>query len=160
MVRIENDLMQRVVNEAVGNARRRKHFNFHKSYDETVQRLLNAIEPGSYIRPHMHRDPDKLEVFLVLKGRLLVIEFEEDGSIREHFLLDPKTGNVGVEIHPGNYHMVIALDPGSVAYEVKNGPFDPNSDKRFALWAPEEGTEEGLKYLERITDLVLNENNG
>jgi cupin fold WbuC family metalloprotein len=34
--------------------RLRQHRNIHTSYDDPCQRLFNAIEPESYIRPHRH----------------------------------------------------------------------------------------------------------
>jgi cupin fold WbuC family metalloprotein len=150
MLKIDESLLDKVVQEARVNGRKRKHHNFHSSYDEPVQRLLNAIEPESYIRPHMHRNPDKLEIFFVLKGRLLVIEFNDDGRIRDHALLDATSSRHGVEIYPGNYHTVISLETGTVAYEVKNGPFDPGSDKNFAPWAPEEGSPEATSYMNKL----------
>lgn len=157
MLKIGDQLLNRVSDEARKNVRQRKHHNFHGSYQEPVQRLVNAIEPGSYIRPHMHKDPDKLEIFFVLRGKLLVIEFETDGKIKDSCVLDTALGQYGVEIYPGSYHMVVGLEPETVAYEVKNGPFDPGSDKRFAPWAPEEGSEEGKRYLQQMIDNILGE---
>jgi cupin fold WbuC family metalloprotein len=150
MIPIDKKILDRLVSEARNNPRRRKHYNFHKSYDEPVQRLLNAIEPDSYIRPHMHKNPDKTEIFLVLRGSFLVITFNEDGSIANRNILKVDEEQYGVEISPGIYHTIISLEPGSVAYEIKNGPFDVSVDKKFASWAPEEGTEEGLSYIKSL----------
>ena len=55
---------------ARGVPRLRRNANFHKSESEPANRLLNAIEPGSYIRPHRHLDPNKDETMVVLKGSL------------------------------------------------------------------------------------------
>jgi len=34
------------------NPRKRQHGNIHESYEDPYQRFLNALNPGSYIRPH------------------------------------------------------------------------------------------------------------
>jgi len=150
MIPIDSKLINTLVPVARNNERGRKHHNFHKSYQEPVQRLLNAIEPGSYIRPHRHSDPDKTEIFMILEGRFLVILFNESGKVSDHIILDRNTGIHGVEISPGEYHTIAALETGSVAYEIKNGPFNAETDKKFAPWAPEEGTAEGYQYLQAL----------
>jgi cupin fold WbuC family metalloprotein len=147
MIRIDSQLLDKTSAKAKTSQRRRMNFNFHKEYSDTFQRLLNAIEPLSYIQPHKHEDPDKREVFFVLRGRIVVIEFDELGNIADHILLDPLTGNFGAEIPERTYHTIIALDPGTVAYEVKDGPYSPIDDKNFALWAPREGEPGAEEYL-------------
>jgi len=124
--------------------------NFHEHYSDTLQRMLNAMEPLSYIQPHKHENPDKREVFFSLRGRILVIEFDESGNITDHTLLDPLSGNFGAEIPERTFHTIIALDPGSVAYEIKDGPFSPINDKNFASWAPIEGTLQTEEYLRNL----------
>lgn len=150
MKKIDKDLLNRLAVDALRSERKRKHHNFHDSYDEPVQRLLNAIQPGSYIRPHMHKNPDKTEIFIALQGRFLVFIFDEEGNVTERIELVPVGETPGIEIPPGVYHTIAAMEPNSVAYEVKNGPFVESTDKNFAPWAPEEGTEEGRRYLEEL----------
>ena len=150
MIKIENDLLNEVSARAQSSSRRRMNHNFHKDYSDTLQRLLNAMEPLSYIQPHKHENPDKREVFLSLRGRILVVEFDQTGVIVDHFLLDPLNGTCGAEIPERTYHTIIALDPGTVAYEIKDGPYNAIDDKNFAPWAPKEGDPGAGKYLEEI----------
>jgi cupin fold WbuC family metalloprotein len=152
--RIDKGLLDNLGNEAKKNRRKRKHLNFHDSYDEPVQRLLNAIEPGSYIRPHMHKDPDKIEIFIAMKGSFIVFIFDEKGTVTDKIRLEPKGEVAGLELPPGTWHTIAALEQGSVAYEVKNGPYVETSDKNFAPWAPEEGTDEGIEYLKSLLNSV------
>ena len=114
--------------------------------------MLNAIEPRSYIRPHKHENPDKREAFFALKGRIVILEFSPDGKISSHEILDPMEGNYGVEVAPGTWHSMIALREGSVAYEIKDGPYDPSNDKVFANWAPEEGSAEAQQFMNEILE--------
>ena len=146
---ITQDIVNQTIQGAKTTARKRLHRNFHSSYDEPIQRLLNAIEPYSYIQPHKHENPDKLEIFMVIRGRFLVLIFDETGRITHHSLLDASNGNYGIEIHPGTYHLITSLVKGSVAYEVKDGPYDETADKSWAPWAPPEGSKETREYLDK-----------
>ncbi len=152
MVRIDKNLLDSVSNEAKSTPRRRKNYNFHKEYSDTLQRLLNAMEPMSYVRPHKHEDPDKREVFFALRGRILVVEFDESGNIADHIILDPLNGVFGAEIPEKTFHTIVSLETGTVAYEVKDGPYSPVSDKDFAAWAPVEGSPDALPYLEKLVN--------
>jgi cupin fold WbuC family metalloprotein len=112
--------------------------------------MLNAIEPGTYVRPHKHESPDKCEVFIILTGRALVVQFDDSGAIIEHTILDSKAGTFGVEFAPCVWHTIVSLAPGTVVYEVKPGPYAPIDDKNFAPWAPSEGSLESAAYLALI----------
>ncbi|MBT3225579.1 MAG: WbuC family cupin fold metalloprotein [Deltaproteobacteria bacterium] len=112
--------------------------------------MLNAIEPDSYICPHRHITPPKDEGFLVLQGKGVTIIFEDDGQIRDMFLLDPSQGKWGVDIPAGLYHTILAVVPQTVFYEVKPGPYDPQTDKSFTSWAPPEGHPNAAAYLHQL----------
>jgi cupin fold WbuC family metalloprotein len=140
--------------KASSTARLRINYNFHKDNHDTLQRMLNAMEPGTYIRPHLHQNPDKREVFICLRGRFMVVEFNLDGTIFDFIVLDPKAGNYACEIAPGRYHSMIALSPSAVAYELKDGPYDPSTDKKFAPWAPEEGSPDAKKFIDQVIELT------
>jgi cupin fold WbuC family metalloprotein len=150
MIKIDQQLLNNVSQLARESPRGRKNFNFHKTYDDTLQRLLNAIEPYSYIQPHKHEDPDKREVFTVLQGRLLVVEFDTTGNITEHCIIAPSEGTFGAEIPKRTFHSIFALEPGTMVYEIKDGPYSPIDDKNFAPWSPREGDPSTKKYIQAI----------
>lgn len=150
MIKINEAFISETSVKAKKSARSRMNFNFHKEDAATLQRMLNAIEPDSYIQPHKHENPDKVEAFFVLRGRILVVEFDDKGNIKDHILLDAKNGNFGAEIAPRTWHTIISLEEGSVAYEVKDGPYNVAVDKKFALWAPKEGDEKASDYISQI----------
>lgn len=152
MEKIDKSLLDRVSANAMASPRKRKNYNFHKEYPDPLQRMLNAIEPWSYIQPHKHENPDKVEAFVVLKGRLLVLEFGTTGLITDSTVIDPSQGIYGAEIPPCTFHMIIALEPGTVVYEIKNGPYSPINDKNWAPWAPREGEEGTREFMRRIID--------
>ena len=132
---IDQPLLDRVSAEAVRNPRLRMNFNFHR-HEEPVQRLLNAVEPGSYVRPHRHVDPPKWEMFVCLRGRGAALVFDDEGRIAGAHQLDPARGEFGVEIAGGVWHSIISLAVGSVFLEVKEGPYEPKHVGVFATWAP------------------------
>jgi cupin fold WbuC family metalloprotein len=150
MMVIDRQLASNVTEEARNSARLRKNFNFHADYADPVNRMLNAFEPGTYVRPHKHELPDKCEVFLILTGRALALQFDNEGNLTEHIVLDATQGVYGVEFAQRTWHSIIALDSGTVLYEVKPGPYAPLNDKNFASWAPMEGSPEAAGYLDSI----------
>ena len=150
MIIINDDLIKPVIEKANTSPRRRMNYNFHPLLDDPLQRMLNCLEPGTYIQPHKHENPDKCEAFILLKGKVLVIDFDNDGHINSHALLEAETGTYGAEIAPRIYHCIIALKSGTVVYEIKNGPYSPLNDKNFAVWAPQEGTDGCREYMDKI----------
>jgi cupin fold WbuC family metalloprotein len=152
MIVIDEPLTSRVVEEAKKSQRLRMNHNFHSDYSDPINRMLNAMEPDTYLRPHKHESPDKWETFLILSGKALVIRFDEAGAITEGVILDHAHGIYGVEIPAREWHTVVILSSGTVLYEIKPGPYIPLDDKNFAPWAPAEGSAEALKYLNSLLD--------
>ena len=150
MIIINDDLLRSVIEKARVSPRKRMNHNFHSRLDDPLQRMLNCLEPDTYIRPHKHEDPDKCEAFILLKGKVAVIEFDDYGNISSHTVLKAGTGCYGAEIAPRIYHTIIPLEEGSVVYEIKNGPYSPLNDKNFAAWAPKEGEEGCRAYAEEL----------
>lgn len=154
MKKITTELLDQVSEEAVASPRQRMNYNFHEDLGADLQRLLNAMEPYTYIRPHRHADPDREELFVVLRGTLLAIQFDEEGNITDSLVLSAEEGNYGVEIPPRTYHCILSLEPGSVAFEVKLGPFIPKGPDNSAPWAPEEGTPEADIYVRELAKRI------
>jgi cupin fold WbuC family metalloprotein len=150
---IDSALLEHVSGLAAASLRRRKNFNFHLSEDEASHRLLNAIEPDSYIPPHRHLDPAKDETLIVLRGRLGAVIFDEAGEVADTAGLDAGGKRVGINLLHGTYHTVLALEPGTVFFESKAGPFRPLGDLEFAPWAPREGVPGAQDYFATLRRL-------
>lgn len=148
MIKIDSQLLDAVTATAKASPRLRMNHNFHPALDDPVQRLLNALEPWTYIRPHKH--VTKEESFVLLRGSVLAVVFNDDGSIRDHCVLNAPSGNFGVEFEENAFHMLTALESGSVVYEIKEGPFVPHTEASSAPWAPREGSPEAPDFLMRI----------
>lgn len=150
---ITGELLEQVTAEALVSPRLRKNHNIHRSDDSRCHRLLNAIEPGSYIRPHRHLDPEKDEAFILLKGSLGVITFADDGSVAESVLLSQAEGCLAVDVPYGIYHTAVSLESGTIFYEAKAGPYLPLTESEIALWSPADSDSSSLEYLERLRGL-------
>jgi len=150
MIKINKELIEPIIKEGQVSARKRKNFNFHPSASDPMHRMIHASNKRTYVQPHKHENPDKTEAFIMLKGRVVVIEFNDEGEIVDHIIMDPTTGNHGVEIPPRVWHSLITLENDSVFYEVKNGPWDPSDDKFFAPWAPQENENESENYMHNL----------
>jgi cupin fold WbuC family metalloprotein len=118
--------------------RRRANHNLHPVLEDPVQRFFNAMQPGTYVRPHRHSTPPRWELFLVLRGAVAVLLFDDHGRVEERQELDATGPVFGVEVEAGRWHTLVALQP-SVLFEMKQGPYRALTDKDFAVWAPSEG---------------------
>jgi cupin fold WbuC family metalloprotein len=150
----DDDLILRTCRAARENPRGREVLRLHASDDEPLQRMVNALRPGSYVQPHRHVTPEKAEGFVILCGALGVVLFDEAGNARESdfILLDRERGVHLADIRPGVWHTIFALAPDTAVYEAKAGPYLPDSDKGFAPFAPAEGSPGAAAYLMALED--------
>jgi cupin fold WbuC family metalloprotein len=149
---VSRALMQAAVEYSRSSPRLRVIQPFHKTAAEPLHRMLNAVQPGSYIRPHRHLDPPKAEAWILLSGAVAFFRFEDDGRVRQCLRLRAGGEAFGVDLVPGVYHSFIALEPDTVIYEIKAGPYEQTTDKSFAPWAPAEGAPEAAAYMARLLE--------
>lgn len=153
------DYLNELTAQAQDNLRKRQHRNIHESYADPCQRLFNAIEPSSYIRPHRHATDPRDELLIAIRGLMALVTFDEKGNVTGvlRFGADGKEEGVavGAEVPTDTWHTVIALEPGSVLLEVKAGPFDPNQPKDLAPWAPDEGAQSAKQYLAKLIARIV-----
>lgn len=143
---IDRKLLAEVSAEAQVAPRLRKNRNFHPDDAYPAHRLLNAIEPGSYVTPHCHLDPRKDETMLCVAGRLGVVIFDDAGAVLQTLECGPQGATLGVDIPHGVVHTVLALTSGTVFLEAKAGPYVPLAPGEMAAWAPAEGTPQAAAY--------------
>ncbi|MDR0394040.1 MAG: WbuC family cupin fold metalloprotein [Tannerella sp.] len=148
---IDKKLLDETTQKAKQSARLRMNYNFHESLEDPLNRLINAMEPGTYLRPHRHKNPDKNEIFLLLRGKAALFLFDDEGRVTEKVILDPLNGIYGGEIPAEVWHTLIVLASGSVIYEIKQGPFVPLSPENMAPWSPAVEDGEGVKkYMDQL----------
>ena len=120
---IDDKILDELSAKAKASPRLRMNLNYHQSLDEKCHRFLNAVEPGAGIPIHHH--PTKEESFILLRGRVRVTTYNDDGTVMESVVLDPLKGLYGVNIGKNLWHTIEALEP-SVIFECKEGPFVPH----------------------------------
>jgi cupin fold WbuC family metalloprotein len=139
---IDETLLKDLSVDASLTKRGRKNANFHASDNAPAHRLLNAMQPGSYVRPHCHLHPTKDETIIALQGRFGYLSFDPVGRICESIELNAIGPVRGINIPHGTIHTILALETDSVFFEAKAGPFLPLTTDEIAAWSPPEGTEE------------------
>ena len=105
---INSTLLNEVTKQAQDSPRLRMNYNFHDSLDAEAQRLLNALEPGTILP--IHRHPHTAETYLLLRGKIRVMFYNDMKEETESTELDPQTGNYGVHIPAGQWHTLEVLE--------------------------------------------------
>lgn len=119
---INEELLDKVTAEAEASPRLRMNYNLHDSLDAKAQRLINVLLPGTPLPIHRHRHT--AETYVLLRGRMFVVFYDEMGGQIERHLLDPAIGNYGVQIPKRQWHTVEVIEPSAIL-EVKDGPYMP-----------------------------------
>ena len=133
---IDVTLMDSVAVEARLSPRLRKNHNFHHSEDEPVNRLINVMHRGTYLPVHRHSRPDRSESCIVLRGRVGVTFYDDEGNLTDSRLVGPSCDCVGYDIDAGVWHGLVVLEDDTVPFEVKQGPYAPISAENIASWSP------------------------
>ena len=120
---LDQALLDKVSAEAKESPRLRMNFNLHESLASKVQRLFNAMEPGTIVPIHRHQSSD--ETMLMLRGSLKVDIFDAKGNITECHIIKANSSVFGIDIRSGIYHGVEVLEEGTVMLEIKEGPYEP-----------------------------------
>ncbi len=148
--RLNQNLFDSVAQDALALPRLRKNHNFHDLPD-VVQRFINVMQPGTYVRPHRHLRPEPgsgFEFFLVLQGEIGFIVLDEEGQVTHTERISKDGPTYGVELAEGQFHTLIALAPNTVMFELKEGPYIPATDKDFLPQFPQEGTPEAAQQVQ------------
>ncbi len=90
--------------------------------------MLNALLPGTVVPVHRH--PGSNENVICLCGKLVEVQYDDNGNETEHYHLDPSVGNYGCVVPAGAWHTVEVLEP-SVIYEAKDGRYGEDGSETF-----------------------------
>lgn len=148
--RLTQELLNNIAHLARSSPRLRQNYNFHDSA-EKVQRFINVLQLGTYVRPHRHcraAGVNGFEFFLVLQGSLGIIILDECGQILHREVVGADCSTRGIELPAGTYHTLVALAPDTVILELKEGPYEPSTDKEFLDAFPIEGTPAARELVE------------
>ena len=126
-MKITQAILDELTAKAKESPRLRMNMDLRDSAEDTSQRMLNAIEPGSPLPIHRHQNTS--ETVVCIRGRL-VEEFYDDLEriCTERIELSPNGPVVALNIPAGQWHTVQSLESGTVILEMKNGKYEPISD--------------------------------
>lgn len=119
---LNDELLDNVTAEAEASPRLRMNYNLHDSLDAKAQRLINVLLPGTPLPVHRHMHT--AETYVLLRGKMFVVFYDDLGAQTERFLLDPTQGNYGVQIPKAQWHGIEVIEPSAI-FEVKDGPYTP-----------------------------------
>lgn len=119
---INDQLLDDIQKRATESPRRRMNMDLRNSSEDNSQRMLNVLLPGTVVPIHRHRDTS--ETTMIVRGKLFVVFYNDHGAQTERYLLDPTTGNYGVQIPKDQWHAVEVIEPSTI-FEVKDGPYAP-----------------------------------
>lgn len=120
---IDKSLLDTVTSGAKESNRLRMNYNFHDSLDAPCQRLLNALEPETIVPIHRHQHTS--ETYILLRGKLRMMFYNDDKEIIEETILSSESANYGIHIPAGIWHAMEVLASGTVIFETKDGPYMP-----------------------------------
>jgi cupin fold WbuC family metalloprotein len=147
---LTEELMSEGFAASRASARKRIIFPIHRTQPSLVQRMLNFLQPGTYVKPHIHRGEDSSESVVLLTGSLQYFIFNAEGDMIHSFKTVAGTPSAVLDMEPDVWHSFIVLEPDTVIFECKKGPYEAASDKDFASWAPNEGTPEADEWVRRM----------
>ena len=120
---IDDRLFDELREEALASPRLRMNRDMRTSAGDLSQRMLNALEVGTVLPIHRHRTSTECQI--LLRGRIDVMFYDDEGREIRRYHLDPLAGTYGVNIPVGMWHSLEVLESGSVIFEAKDGAYQP-----------------------------------
>ena len=137
---IDNTLLDKLTAQAKESPMLRMNMDLRNSAEDTSQRMLNAIEPGSVVP--IHRQQKTSETGVGLRGRVVEEYYSSEGLVEashelaaggdarsESGMTEVESGMTGVacalNIPAGQWHTLRALESGTVILEMKDGAYEP-----------------------------------
>ena len=122
---IDSLLLDKLTAQAKESPRLRMNLDLRNSAEDSSQRMLNSIEPGSVVPIHRHRGTS--ETVVVLRGRVVEEYYSSEGAVDASFDLAAGGPICALNIPAGQWHTLRALELGTVILEMKDGAYEPIS---------------------------------
>ena len=119
---LDTALFDALTAQAKVSPRLRTNFDLRNSPTDQSQRMLNALEPGTVMPIHRHRNTS--ETVVVLRGRVKWFFYNDKGEITNVFIVAPNSDLVGISVPQGQWHSLECLESGSVILATKDGAWE------------------------------------
>ena len=123
ILKIDSNLLNSLTEQAKSSPRLRMNHDLRNAGETQSQRMLNAIEPGSPVPIHRHRN--SMETVVCIRGRIRQLFYDDNGQIIETVELTPGGEIAALNIPMGQWHTVEVLESGTVIMEFKDGAYEP-----------------------------------
>lgn len=153
IIKVHSDRLNEFKTIALNNTQRKRYrLCLHDSPENRQQEMLICTTKDDYSRPHKHAGIS--ESHYIIDGSERIVLFDEDGNIKDTFILERSYGYLSYRINSQMYHMSIPISDTVIKLEVKPGPFVPESNI-YPDWAPD-GTNitETRKYIDSIVAMT------
>ena len=128
---LNTNLLDALSAQAKASPRLRMNLDLRNSPADQSQRMLNALEPGTVMPIHRHRNSS--ETVTVLRGKVKWLYYNDKGELTHTFLVAPGTGLVGLCVPMGQWHSLECLESGTVILETKDGAWEPLGEEDVML---------------------------
>jgi len=147
---IDETMLQLLLSEVEDTPRKRIRLCLHNDTSNPLHEMAIVLGRESYIRPHKHEG--KTESFHIIKGRLSVVFFDDDGKVKKVLRMGPYNSGLTFfyRLATSCFHAVVPESEHVIFHETTNGPFDPK-DTEYAEWSPPETAKcEARKYIDEL----------
>lgn len=120
---ITKEILDELSTQAKENPRLRQSLDLRNSPNDSSQRMLNALEPGTVMPIHRHHASS--ETVVILRGKIEWVFYDEMGVVTERVVLDADGDLRMLNVERDRWHSLECLESGSVLYESKDGPYHP-----------------------------------
>lgn len=122
-MKIDNQLLDTLSEQAKASPRLRMNLDLRNGPEDSSQRMLNALEPGTVLPIHRHLGSS--ETVVILRGKIRWIFYDENGAETERVVLDADGDLRMLIVEKDRWHSLECLESGSVLFESKDGAYRP-----------------------------------
>ena len=137
----DKDFLDKLSEQAKQNPRLRQSYDLRTKPEDHSQRMLNALEPGTIMPIHRHKNTS--ETMAMVRGKLIERFYDEKGNITEERLMVNGEGFMVngyseescsvVQIPAGQWHSLEVLESGTIIFEAKDGAYEPLGEEDILL---------------------------
>lgn len=127
VMKIDKELLDALTEKAKASPRLRMNLDMRTSLEDSSQRMLNALEPGTVLPIHRHRKTT--ETVVILRGSATQYFYDDEGQVTEQLTITSGTPDCGMSVETGRWHRMESHESGTVIFEAKDGPYEPISEE-------------------------------
>lgn len=118
---ITKEILDELVKKAKSSPRLRCNLDLRNSSEDQSQRMLNALEPGTVMPIHRHKETS--ETCVCIRGQFEEYFYDENGNPTD--TIDMVPGGTVLNIEKGQWHSLKCLESGTILLEAKDGTYRP-----------------------------------